>query len=262
MPPTCTAARRAAPSAVAVKDRTPKGGPLPNHLPRPGTLSKPLRRSGFPFGGMRTITASSIPPPNIMPSTDVMDCRLIPDVATRDHIPLAPRRQISCPSTTARQVPPTSGATAETCRPASSVLPSPASVNARHPEPVATRITSIDGRLYCNGPGFSIERYKAAKATGGTDSFYLQWSDGGMVRLKDRLAMGANPRCGHCSARRRAFIYSAGYATYWRACSRANAFRAGAKSGRSFRACWYCAIASGTRPTCARAVPRLACASA
>ena len=148
IPPTCTAAKTAEPSAVAVKARTPNGGPLANHSLRPGTWSRPLSRSACPPAGIRTISASSIPPPNMVPSMDVIDCRSIPAVATLDHAPLTLRRQISCPSITARHVPPISGVTAQTWRPASSTSPSPAAVNARNPEEVATRTTAIRGFLY------------------------------------------------------------------------------------------------------------------
>jgi len=48
----------------------------------------------------------------------------------------------------------------------------------------------------------------------------------------------------------------------WRACSRASAFRARAKSGLIRSACCKCPIASGILPACPKATPRLQCASA
>ena len=140
MPPTCTAARRTLPSAVAVKARTPKGGPPANHSPRPATLSKPFSRATCPLARMRRSTAFSISPPKTMAPTEVSDWSQRSVVATLDHPPLASRLQISCLSTTARHPPPLSRTKAETRWPMSSVGPLPVAVNRRHPKPVATRI--------------------------------------------------------------------------------------------------------------------------
>src|SRR5882724_11107651 len=137
----------AAPSIVAARERTPKGGPPANHSSRPRQLSKPAGRSALPFTGTRTIAASSCPPPKIIPSMDMIDCKLISDLATFVHVPLGSRLQISRSSTTARQLPSTSDDIAENFRPVSSVSLSPISLNTRHPEDVATRTVAIDAHL-------------------------------------------------------------------------------------------------------------------
>src|ERR1700678_4131656 len=95
IPPTCTAARIAPPSAVAVIDRTCNGGPCALHSLRPGTWSTPVKCSTSLLGAIPTMTPPSIDPTKILPLTDAIDANATSVVATCDHSPLVLRRQIS-----------------------------------------------------------------------------------------------------------------------------------------------------------------------
>src|SRR5208282_5092431 len=76
----------------------------------------------------------------MVPRLDMIDWSPISTAVSLAHVPSAERRHTSFSSTTARQAPLTSGAKAQSLRPASSTLPSPVSRNTRQPESVATKI--------------------------------------------------------------------------------------------------------------------------